>query len=313
MKPVLRRATVVIVVAFAVVALASQWQRMRPHLDEMSAPELLAALLAGLAGVLASMLSWRALLADLGSALPPPAAGRVFFVGQLGKYLPGSVWPVVTQMELARRYAVPRVRTATAAVVAMVLSLLCGVLVAAATLPLVAADEARGYAWLLLAVPALAALLRPRTLNPLLRWALRAARRPPLDHAVTWSGIARAGGWAVLMWVCYGVQVWLLARDLGGSGAELLPLSLGAFAVAWSAGFLFVVAPAGVGVREAGIVLFLGPAIGTPEATVVAVCSRLLLTLADLVWAGVSGVTAGTVVAAGTPGQDAVETCRPDT
>ena len=31
------------------------------------------------------MLAWRALLADLGSPLPLPAAIRVMFIGQLGK------------------------------------------------------------------------------------------------------------------------------------------------------------------------------------------------------------------------------------
>jgi hypothetical protein len=41
------------------------------------------------------------------------------------------------------------------------------------------------------------------------------------------------------------VQVWLLARQLGVPGGPwLLLLSTGAFAGAWSVGFLLVIAPA---------------------------------------------------------------------
>jgi hypothetical protein len=40
---------------------------------------------------------WQTILADLGSRLRLTVAARIFFVGQLGKYLPGSVWPVVMQ------------------------------------------------------------------------------------------------------------------------------------------------------------------------------------------------------------------------
>ena len=51
---------------------------------------LLAAALALLALVF-TLVGWRALLADLGSPLPLGPASGVLFVGQLGKYLPGSV------------------------------------------------------------------------------------------------------------------------------------------------------------------------------------------------------------------------------
>jgi hypothetical protein len=39
-----------------------------------------------------------------------PGTARILFLGQLGKYLPGSVWPVLAQMELGKTYRVPRHR-----------------------------------------------------------------------------------------------------------------------------------------------------------------------------------------------------------
>ena len=44
-------------------------------------------------GLGATGLAWRAILAGLGSPLPVSAVPPVFFVAQVGKYLPGAIWP----------------------------------------------------------------------------------------------------------------------------------------------------------------------------------------------------------------------------
>ena len=52
-----------------------------------------------------TLMGWRVLLGDLGTRLPAAPASSIFFVGQLGKYLPGSVWTVVAQAEMGARLA----------------------------------------------------------------------------------------------------------------------------------------------------------------------------------------------------------------
>ena len=51
----------------------------------------------------------------VGSKWDPSASEResfreVFLVGQLGKYVPGSIWAYVLQMELGKRYGIARAR-----------------------------------------------------------------------------------------------------------------------------------------------------------------------------------------------------------
>ena len=60
-----------------------------------------------LAGIYATFRSWRAVLADLGGGLPQAPAMRVFYLGQLGKYLPGTVWPARHPDAPRRDYRVP--------------------------------------------------------------------------------------------------------------------------------------------------------------------------------------------------------------
>jgi uncharacterized membrane protein YbhN (UPF0104 family) len=98
----------------------------------------------------------------------------------------------------------------------------------------------------------------------------------------------RAAGWGLVSWLAYGLHVWVLAGALTTADLPLLASATGAFAAAWCAGFLLMVAPAGAGVREAALVLLLGGSLTRPQASVVAVVSRLLFVLGDLGWGGVA-------------------------
>jgi uncharacterized membrane protein YbhN (UPF0104 family) len=85
----------------------------------------------------------------------------------------------------------------------------------------------------------------------------------------------------LLAWIGYGVALWLLARGL--TNVELsLRMATGAFAGSYVIGFLALVAPAGLGVREGVFILMLDRVVGTPAAVALAVASRLLLTVAEL-------------------------------
>ena len=53
-----------------------------------------------------SFLIWRGTLAVLGNRLPIRPGARLFFVTQLGKYLPGAVWPVVETVQRKGQCAV---------------------------------------------------------------------------------------------------------------------------------------------------------------------------------------------------------------
>jgi uncharacterized membrane protein YbhN (UPF0104 family) len=63
---------------------------------------------------------------------------------------------------------------------------------------------------------------------------------------------------------------------------------VGAFAAAWVAGFVVLIAPAGAGAREAALLALLPLAAG--DALAVVVISRVLLTAADGLWGSVGAL-----------------------
>jgi uncharacterized membrane protein YbhN (UPF0104 family) len=293
-RALLRLAVGGLFLAVVAVVLAGQWREAQPLLGRLSIPVVVAAWALVLGGIYATFRSWRAALADLGVGLPQAAGMRVFYLGQLGKYVPGTIWPVVTQMRLGRDYRVPPRASGAAFAVFMLLLVGTGLLVGVPVIPLLGRDAADGYRWLALVLPVLALAATPAVLNRVMAVALRAARRPPMPAPLSTSGILRAGGWAVVSWLCYGVHVYLLARALGVEGGALLWLQCtGAFAAAFASGPLLLVVPAGVGIREAALLLLLGSTVTAPVAAVVAVVSRLLFVVGDLAWSAVATAAAG--------------------
>lgn len=262
-------------------ALAGQWSQVVDRLADQEPAVLVGSLGLALVGVFVSFLLWRGTLGTLGSTLPLRPAARLFFVTQLGKYLPGAVWPVLAQMRMGREHGVPRQRMGLAFLLTLGVTTLVGVLLGAAALPALLRAEGRVVLLGLLAVPVLLVLLVPRVLNALLDRALRLLRRPGLGVPLAGRDVSRGVGVAVLFWLLYSGHVWLLAVGLGADPLETFPVALGGFAIAFSLGPLLVVLPAGAGVREAVLVVMLAGVLSTPDATAVALTSRALLILTD--------------------------------
>lgn len=277
---------VLLAVVALVVTLRGQGSEAREALRRTDPLAVAGALVAVLAGLAASVQVWRRLLADLGSPLTQRQAAHVFFVGQLGKYVPGTVFAMAAQMQVGKAYAVPRTRVATSWLLFMLVLVATGLLCGVVGLPLGNPDVLDDYGFVLLALPVGLLALTPPVLNRALAWLLRRTGRAPLERPLTWAGLGAASGWALLMWALYAVHLVLLVEPQDPEPGHRLPLlALGAFALAWAAGPFFVLAPAGAGVREAVVVLALLPVLDTPRATAVAVVSRVLMALGDALWA----------------------------
>ncbi|MEN3360402.1 MAG: glycosyltransferase 2 family protein [Mycobacteriales bacterium] len=260
-------------------------------LRRIGAGHAVLSLLAAVLGLGASGLAWRSLLAALGAAVPVSAVPPVFFVAQLGKYLPGAVWPYLAQVRLGRRYGVTGSQSAAGSVVFVLAHCATGGAVAAAVLPWVSPAATRRFWWALVFAPLLLLLLHPRVLLPVLRLAHRLTRRGAAPARLAGRRVAAALGWLMLTWVGYGAGLLALLAPL--TDRALLPaggLSLGGYALAWTVGFaaaavLVVAAPAGLGVREVVLVALLTPVTSAAAATAVALVSRLVQTAGDLLWA----------------------------
>lgn len=259
-------------------------------LTDVSVGSLALAFGAVLVGSAVPVFGWRLLMSDVGSGVPLAAGGRIYFVSQLGKYIPGSVWSVLAQVELSREFKVPVRRAGTVALLNLFLAAVGAVVVVAVALPFSTDELRHGYWWLALLLPPMLALVHPKAIGWWSRTAFRLLRREPEPIQLSGGAVVGSLGWMVLAWVCYGLQLYVLvaAAAPGGAGVGLSTAlqCMGVFSLAWVAGLLFVVLPAGAGVREVILVVGLSSVLPSGAALAVALLSRILLTLVDLLLAG---------------------------
>jgi hypothetical protein len=285
LRTVLHLLVVAAFVLFIVYAVAKRWDDVRDYAGRLSLRAAGLSMAAVLGAIWCSFLCWKAVLADFGSHVPVSGGMRIFFIGQLGKYLPGKLWPILTQIRLGAEYRVPKRASGAAAGVFMLLVLGTGLVLAAVTMPFLGGQAFSRYWWTLVVLPVALVAMHPAILNRGLGTALRLAKREPMPRPLTLRGIAVAAFWCLPMWALFGVHTWALALDLGSANAfDLYLQATGVFAASWSIGFVLGVLPAGAGPREAAFILLFGATLPTAQATVLALVSRLLITLGDVAW-----------------------------
>jgi glycosyltransferase 2 family protein len=272
----------------AVYAISKRRAELAVVLGDLGPLAVVVSLLFGMLGTGVSFLLWRQLLLGLGVDQPLAGSFRVFFVGQLGKYLPGSVWPVVAQMEFGKKRGIARRTILAANALTLALSLAVGLILGAALLPLTSSSALQTFGWFYLFLPFLLALLHPRTIPGLLDWLFARIGRPPLGQRLSWSAMWRAAGWALLSWILLGLHLYALTSGLGVTGARLLAATIGGFALAASVGILFIPAPAGAGIRDVVLIATLGISMTGAQALGVGLASRVLLIVVDLIMAALA-------------------------
>lgn len=286
----LRLVFLVAVLLFGGLFVGRRWHDVQQALSRLAAAPVAGSFVLATLGSCASMMSWRRLLADYGSPLPLRVVSRVFFLGQLGKYIPGSVWSVVAQAELGHDYEVPRPASVTVSIVSVAQTVFAGVVLGVFLLPLGIPSLAREYWWVVLVIPVYAIVLQPAVIAEVTHFVFRLTHLDPPHHDPSYRGLAGALGWTVVSWLLLGMHAWLLTIGLGGPAPRLLPVCLGAFALAFSVGLVAVPVPAGAGVREAVFTVLVGSVIGVGEAIAVALLSRVMLAVVDFGLAGAQAV-----------------------
>lgn len=262
-----------VVLGCAAWSLDGRWGEVGDALRAVHPAALAAAVVVTMAGLLATSLVWRLVLGAFGHAVPAREARSVFFVSQLGKYVPGAVWAIGVQARMARRHDVPVRVTVTTALLFTGIHVLTAGLVGS-VLVVVGALRAPGPGWLWAAggVACVVGLV-PRVSAAVVR---RAAGTP---LAARWQDTLGVAGLMSLAWASYAGALLLLVPD---PSAEVLGALAGAFAIGYTAGVVVVLAPAGLGAREATFVALLSPVTGLPVATAVALLARVVHTVADL-------------------------------
>jgi uncharacterized membrane protein YbhN (UPF0104 family) len=230
---------------------------------------------------------WRRVLARFNATVSFGDAARIWFVSNLGKYVPGKVWQVTTMAAMLNRLHVGVAAAGSAAAVITIANVVAGfgllLLVGVPAMTVLSGDTHTGV---LIATVALvvAMLAAPFGIRLLSRLAGRVLHRPiAFSLPLAASALSLAG--CAVAWLLYGAAFELFTLSLLGQARAPWLSYVAAYTLSYLVGYLVLVVPGGIGPREAVLAAVLVALhMTTPaEAAAITIASRLWLTVLEIV------------------------------
>lgn len=275
---------------FVARAIAAGYDDTRDAIADADLGWLLASFPIALAGMTLVGVPWRRSMQLLGGDPGRRETLVWYFLGQLGKYVPGSLWPIVGRAELARRGGVNRAAAYGSVVLTLGATYLAAVLVVVGFLPFAGENGAGEAWWVLLLLPIGLLVLHPAVLGFGKRAVERVARRPIEVVIPSWRDSVELVVRHAPAWLLIGTSTWCVARAFDPSAGWLELMVPGV--LSWVVGFVVVPAPGGIGVREAAFIAA-AVSLGDGIAGTVAIVSRLVFMLVDATGAGLATTVLG--------------------
>jgi hypothetical protein len=231
---------------------------------------------------------WRRILAAWQAKISFGNAVRIWCVSNLGKYVPGKVWQILAMGKMAEALNVAPAAAAGSAILSTVVNIGVGFAVAViagwSAMDTLSGGHATLGAMLVVAIIG-GTLLVPYFLPTLVRLGERITRRNFNLGVLPRRAVYIAIIGNAVAWILYGWSFQLLVRGVLGTAPGRMTDYVAAYALSYVIGYLAIIVPGGLGIREGVQTLTLKTMslVATPQqALVVAVTSRLWLTVLEI-------------------------------
>ncbi len=274
---------------FLAALVRSQWSALHNYNWQLAPGWVLTALIGFELTWFFEAATWRAIIVNIGGSLTYRQVWPIWFLSNIVRYIPGNVWQFLGMAELAAEHGVPRLVTLTGIVLHQVISITVAIVLAAAYFAATGQgtwfDQVRPVLWL---TPLGLLLLQPRLLERVLNWALARLGRPPIRVTLSWGQIVLLCLRYTIVWLGLGLSYAALVRALTPFPGAIIPHLAAAWTAAYVIGFLSLLTPSGLGVREGVMILLLNPILPPPLPAVVAIIARLWMVVGELAGAGLA-------------------------
>ncbi|MGA2316322.1 MAG: lysylphosphatidylglycerol synthase domain-containing protein [Thermodesulfobacteriota bacterium] len=230
--------------------------------------------------------AWYLITLKLKIALSPSETLKSWFYSQLGKYLPGKVWLLLSRFYFYES----RGKSKKSISVALYFEIVT--IIAAAGLIFLAAlifhreiwlfYSWRQSGWLVLLLLLGFVSLHPRVLQKILNWILVQFKWEPISLSISYSNILWILFVCIVSWVVGGVGFYLFVDSVYPVAPQYILFLTGALAISSTLGLIAIFAPSGLGVREGALVYLFSSIMPTPVAVIISILTRIWMTLIEI-------------------------------
>ncbi|MFH2036082.1 MAG: lysylphosphatidylglycerol synthase transmembrane domain-containing protein [Candidatus Zixiibacteriota bacterium] len=227
---------------------------------------------------------WCILMSALGHDVKLIHAFKISYIANLGRYIPGKIWPVFGMVYLAKQLGIREEKSVTSWALAMIFSLPSAFLTSAVCIlisPEILSNELQGHLGLwfylflsIIFIISISLILLPNQTLSLFNWFLKLLKRPPINFKMKITTALLVYFSYSICWLSYGFSFWLFISSItSGANIPVFP-AIASFVLAYQIGYLAIFAPGGVGIRELVLTVILAPYLG-PISSGVAVAARV--------------------------------------
>ena len=278
----------VVVFGFLVLTVINQWSEIQKEGVHFHVLWLIPALIILVLYYMFAAFGWDLILRSLGYRIGFGRAQVAWGQPLLARYVPGSILYVLGRVLLSERAGVPRRISLASIVYEQAISATSAIVVAAYFI--VRHPDLQGYPerWaVLLVIPVAIVILSPRVFRPLSTRALAAFGRDPLPVVMSLRDVISLIVYYSLVWLAVAFGIYAVARSVTYIPYSDILLVGSAQAIGYFAALVTLVAPAGLGVRDAAFAWAVKAALpggSFAVGSLISIAVRGVMTVGELIY-----------------------------
>lgn len=264
-------------------------RKFDPSAWKINYPLLIASLLLMQVVLYAQSAIWTEIVTFFDKKVSFNKAFKIAYLSQLGRYLPGRIWQLFGMIYLAAKEGITKEEATVSFILWQVFLTPPGLLIAVVYLFLLETGEKyhaySGFAWIggAICIVFLVIYFLPNLFRKMINFATRLLRQPEVEFQLKKMVGLRVLAFYFVTWNLYGVGFYLFLKSiLPGVEFNLVEI-IGAWTLAYLVGYWAIILPAGIGAREAILMLLLTPIIGGDRAGVAVIGARAWSMLGELI------------------------------
>ncbi len=250
---------------------------------------------------------WQYIMGKFGYRLGYAKSIKIWLLSQAGRYLPGKVWFALGRIYLSEREGVPKSVTTIATGLELLLVLGSSIVVFGLASLVKPSMGSRPYVWSVWLVPVIIVGVHPRIIRFMLAQMRKIGGRASSAivgandaraFTMSYADILKILGTYVICWCIYGIGYYLIATSIvlkadvvsapTPPDFTLLPEMIGINALSWAGGFMSLITPAGLGVREGISTFLLSGLLDKPYPSLIPLVARVWVTMSEVAAIGLA-------------------------
>jgi len=275
---------------FVYIKLAENWGNVKQFDWSVNYLMLFLSLLVHLLALFIMSVVWVILISGFGHKVKFKDAFKISYIANLGRYIPGRIWPVFGMAYLAKQIKIEEQTSVTSWVVTQFFSLPSAFLLGIICIlfsPNILEQAGRFLSSsfyiisLLVVILSLLMILAPSKAFVVLNILLRKLKRQEVSFDLSVKTAISIYLGYIIGWFVYGFSFWLFILSLTSNFDISLVTAVGSFVLSYQIGYLAIFTPGGIGVRELLLTVILNPYLGALSSSI-AVAARIWNLFAEI-------------------------------